>query len=171
LPHDLRILNAIRQIIRAADLDSRKLAADHQITAPQLVCLMAVVELGSTTATDIAKRIHLSESTLVGVLERLEDKMLIERARDEDDRRILHVTATAEARSLVARTPFPLQYALDRALNQLTEAERNRLAASMERLVELMGVREIKPAPMLEILAVSKRQKNGEGTRRQRSPK
>ena len=32
--YGLRILNAIRQIIRAADLDSRQLAAHHQITAP-----------------------------------------------------------------------------------------------------------------------------------------
>ena len=30
--HDLRILNAIRQIIRAVDIDSRKLATEHKIT-------------------------------------------------------------------------------------------------------------------------------------------
>ena len=27
--HDMRILNAIRQIIRAADIESRRLAAQH----------------------------------------------------------------------------------------------------------------------------------------------
>jgi DNA-binding MarR family transcriptional regulator len=160
--HSLRILNAIRQIIRAADLDSRKLAAEHQITAPQLLCLMAIVELGTTTATDIAQRIHVSESTLVGVLERLEDKKLIERARGQDDRRVLHLTATSEARDLVASTPFPLQYSLDRALNQMSEKERHHTAACVERLVDLMGAGEIQPAPMLEILAVSQRQKGGE---------
>lgn len=170
VPFDLRILNAIRQIIRATDLDSRKLAAQHQITAPQLMCLMAVVELGSTTATDIAARIHLSTSTLVGVLERLEDKGLVQRARDPDDRRVLHVTATAAARDLVARTPFPLQYSLDRALGQMSEQERHEIATRMERLVQLMGAKAIKPAPMLEILAVSKHQKNGVPKRRDRAP-
>ena len=53
--HDLRILNAIRQIIRAADIDSRQLAAAHKITGPQLMCLMAVVEKGSATAIDISR--------------------------------------------------------------------------------------------------------------------
>jgi hypothetical protein len=48
--YDRRILNAIRQMIRAADIDSRKLAAEHEITAPQLLSLMAIVELGQATA-------------------------------------------------------------------------------------------------------------------------
>ena len=59
-PYDRRILNAVRQIIRTADIDSRRLAAEHEITAPQLMCLMAVVEKGTASAADVAKRIHLS---------------------------------------------------------------------------------------------------------------
>jgi DNA-binding MarR family transcriptional regulator len=162
---NLRILNAIRQIIRAADIDSRKLAADHQITAPQLMCLLAVVEKGAMTATDIAKRIHLSASTLVGVLDRLESKGLVRRDRSSEDRRQVWVTVTDRGRALVAKTPFPLQYALDRALRQLSAEERNEIAARTQRLADLMGARDIEPAPMLEIIAVHKRQKHGAMTR------
>jgi DNA-binding MarR family transcriptional regulator len=156
--HNLRILNAIRQIIRAADVDSRQLASEHQITSPQLMCLLAVVEKGEATATDIANRIHLSPSTLVGVLDRLESKGLIKRDRDPEDRRRIWVKTTPEGRALAAKTPFPLQYSLDKALKQLTESQRNQLAAGMERLVELMGAGGIEPAPMLEIIAVRQRQ-------------
>jgi DNA-binding MarR family transcriptional regulator len=156
--YDLRILNAIRQIIRAADIDSRKLAAEHQITSPQLMCLLAAVERGSATATDIAARIHLSPSTLVGVLDRLEEKHLVRRARDVEDRRRVEVMPTDEGRALATETPFPLQYSLDKALKQLSRNEREHLAASMERLASLMGAKEIEPAPMLEIVAVRKRQ-------------
>jgi len=155
---DRRILNAIRQIIRAADIDSRKLASDHQITSPQLMALMAVVEKGCVSATGIAKRIHLSPSTLVGVLDRLENKGLIQRDRSADDRRLVWVTATEEGRALVAKTPFPLQYSLDKALKQLSEKEQGQVAACMKRLVDLMGVGDVEPAPMLEIAAVRKRQ-------------
>jgi len=158
LRYDLRILNAIRQIIRAADIDSRKLASDHQITAPQLMALMVVVEKGSISATGIAKRIHLSPSTLVGILDRLESKGLIQRDRSADDRRLVWVTATDEGRALATRTPFPLQYALDKALTQLAVRERSQTAACMERLVTLMGAGEVEPTPMLEITAVHKRQ-------------
>jgi DNA-binding MarR family transcriptional regulator len=160
---DFRILNAIRQIIRAADIDSHKLAADHQITAPQLMCLLAVVEKGSATATDIADRIHLSPSTLVGVLDRLEEKALVTRIRDERDRRRVEVTITDRGYQLASKTPFPLQYSLARALRQLPGNEQEHLAASMERLAELMGATELEPAPMLEIVGVHKEQRKTAG--------
>jgi DNA-binding MarR family transcriptional regulator len=157
---EFRILNAIRQIIRAADIDSRKLAADHQITAPQLMSLLAVVEKGSATATDIADRIHLSPSTLVGILDRLEEKGLIQRIRDVEDRRRVEVRPTDAGRTLALKTPFPLHHSLDKALKQLSGSQRQQLAASMERLAELMDAHEIEPAPMLEILAVRQRQEH-----------
>ena len=156
--HDLRILNAIRQIIRATDIDSRKLAAEYRITSPQLMCLLAVVEKGSITAIDISRRIHLSPSTLVGILDRLEAKGLIQRERNEDDRREITVRATEAGLKLASQTPFPLQYSLGKALSQLSEQERDEIARWMERLVELMGIREIDPSPMLEITVLGERQ-------------
>ena len=156
--HDLRILNAIRQMIRATDIDSRKLAAEHRITSPQLMCLLAVVEKGSITAIDISRRIHLSPSTLVGILDRPEAKGLIQRERNEDDRREITVRATETGLKLASQTPFPLQYSLGKALSQLSEQERDEIARWMERLVELMGISEIDPSPMLEITALGERQ-------------
>jgi DNA-binding MarR family transcriptional regulator len=124
---------------------------------------LAVVEKGSATATDIAARIHLSPSTLVGILDRLEEKGLIQRVRDENDRRRVEVTPTEAGRALASKTPFPLQYSLAKALKQLSETQRERLAASMEQLAQLMGAQEIEPAPMLEILAVRQRQERQGG--------
>jgi DNA-binding MarR family transcriptional regulator len=163
---DLRILNAIRQIIRAADIDSRRLAAQHHITAPQLMCLMAVVEMESVTTADVARRIHLGRSTLVGILDRLEAKGLVRRLRNAEDRREVAVTPTDEGRALVAKTPFPLQHSLARALAQLSAKERKQEAASMERLAQLMGAADIEPTPMLEIIAFRKHQNCGVGIRR-----
>jgi DNA-binding MarR family transcriptional regulator len=151
---DLRILYAIRQIIRAADIDSRQLAANHQITATQLVSLMAVVEKESVTAHDVARRVHVSASTLVGVLDRLESKGFIKRTRNVNDRREIAIVPTAAGRALVAVTPFPLQHSLGRAMGKLSASECEKMAASMERLVELMEIQEVSAAPMLEIQSV-----------------
>ncbi|MCE5325893.1 MAG: MarR family transcriptional regulator [Planctomycetaceae bacterium] len=157
--HDLRILNAIRQIIRAVDIDSRKLAADHQITGPQLMCLLAIVEQDSTTAIEAAKRVHLSPSTLVGVLDRLESKGLIRRQRSTEDRREIRVSATSKGKALAVRTPFPLQYTLARAMEQLSLDEQDSTAQCLERLVDLMGAREMDQGPMLEIIGLHARQR------------
>lgn len=156
--HDVRILNAIRRVIRAVDIDSRRLAARYRVTSPQLMCLLALAEKESRPAVDIARRIHVSPSTMVGVLDRLEAKGLVRRERNAQDRREVFVTATRMGRKLVARAPFPLQYSLARVLGQLTARERNDLAAWMERLVDLMGANELDDGPMLEIGSVRQRQ-------------
>jgi DNA-binding MarR family transcriptional regulator len=155
---NMRILHSVRRIIRAADLDSRKLAAEHQITAPQLVSLMAVVEAEKTTAIEVARRVHLDPSTLVGVMDRLEGKGLIQKARDSGDRRQVWLVATDAGRALASRTPFPLQNAIDRALQQMSKVERKQVAACIERLAELMAVEDIDASPMLEIVAIGSRQ-------------
>ena len=159
----MRILRAVRRIIRAADIESRKLAAKHQITSPQLVSLMAIVEAGRTTAIEVAGRVHLDPSTLVGVLDRLQAKGLIQRERDSDDRRQVWIVATDAGRKVAARTPFPLQHATERALQQMSDAERRRVAASIERLAELMDVEEFDARPMLEIVAIGSRQQKEKG--------
>ena len=156
--HYFRILNSIRQIIHAIDVDSRRLTSDHKVTGPQLMCLMAVVENGSIKAVEIAKRVHFSPSTLVGVLDRLEAKGLIRRERNAEDRREVSIIATEAGRRLISRTPFPLQHSLGHALSQLSDREREELAGWMGRLVDLLGAGGLSADSRLEIGSVRGRQ-------------
>lgn len=96
--YDLRILRALRRITRSIALHSRQLSAVSHITAPQLMCLRTVIANGPLTATAISREIHVSPSTVVGILDRLEDKGLIRRERGREDRRIVFVTATDAGR-------------------------------------------------------------------------
>lgn len=147
---DLRILRALRRIIQAVDVHSRKLASVHKITAPQLVTLLWVVECGTSTASEIAKHVHLSNSTVVGILDRLESKKLIQRTRSTGDRRLVHVCATEAGVALAQRAPSPLQDVFAAALHQLPELEQTTIALSLERIVELMEARDIDAPPMLD---------------------
>src|SRR5690606_7739492 len=142
--YDLRILRALRRITRAIALHSKQLAACSHITAPQLICLRTVVALGPLTATAISREIHVSPSTVVGILDRLEEKGLIRRERGREDRRIVFVTATEQGVALVENAPSPLQKALSDALNQLPELEQATITLALERIVELME----KPNPV-----------------------
>lgn len=161
--YDLRVLSAIRQIIRRIDIDSRKLAASHQITGPQLITLITVVERGPIAAAAIARHIHVSASTMVGILDRLESKSLVQRQRDTSDRRKVYVSATDAGRSLVAQAPYPLQYSLQSALRRLSERQQKQTAESLERLVRLLGAEDIEAAPVLKIGPFAKPAAPGEG--------
>lgn len=136
--YDLRILRALRRITRSIALHSRQLAAYSNITAPQLVCLRAVVENGPMTSTAISREIHVSPSTVVGILDRLEDKGWVRRERGREDRRIVFVSATDAGIKLAQDTPSPLQQKLADSLNDLPELEQATITMALERIVDLM---------------------------------
>jgi len=147
--YDLRILRALRRIIHSVDLYSKELAATNKITAPQLICLLHVVNNGPVSATAIGREVHLSPSTVVGILDRLEEKKLVERQRSREDRRIVRVTATREGIELSQKAPSPLQQTLADSLADLPELEQATMALSLERIVALMEAPEVDAAPIL----------------------
>lgn len=148
--YDLRVLRALRRIIRAVDLHSRKLLAQHKVTGPQLVCLLAVEEHEPVTGSVIARQVHLSPSTVIGILDRLEAKALVRRERDAKDRRLVHVWLTEQGKAVVASAPLPLQDTLAAAMKELPESELATIAESLDRVVEMMEARHIDAAPILE---------------------
>jgi len=148
--YELRILQCLRRIIRAVDIHSSKLATQYKITGPQLGCLMALKESGPITSARLAKQIYLSPSTIVGIVDRLEEKGLVERKRDKKDRRLIHICITAAGQRLIAAAPSLLQDTLSRGLVELPESEQIAITTSLEKLVELMEAGELGAAPILE---------------------
>jgi DNA-binding MarR family transcriptional regulator len=147
--YDLRILRALRRIIHRVDQYSRQLAAASQITAPQLICLMEIANHGPITGTAICRGVHLSPSTVVGIIDRLEEKGWVTRERASGDRRLVQVMVTAQGRKVLDQAPSPLQQSLADALNALPELEQATIALSLERIVALMEAQEIDAAPIL----------------------
>ena len=148
--YDLRILRSLRRIIRAVELYSKKLASQHKVTGPQLICLLTIRECAPITATEIAKEVHLSPSTVVGVLDRLEEKKLVTRERDQKDRRKVYVRLTELGSELAESAPSPLQDRLAGALSSVSELEQASIALALERVVDLMEVRQVDASPILD---------------------
>jgi DNA-binding MarR family transcriptional regulator len=148
--HEERILRAIRRIIRSVDIYSHKLAAESGMTVPQLTCLLRVVEAGPLTLKALANKVDLSASTLVGIVDRLARKGLLRRERSLADRREVLISATEEGAILASGSPSPLQDRLVAALDSLPEIERVAIALSLERIVDLMQIRQVDAAAILD---------------------
>ncbi len=136
---DLLLLRAVRRIMQAFDVHSRRLAASAEITLPQLLCLTAVVAEEGMTSRRIAGEIFASASTLVGVLDRLEAKELIDRVRDPRDRRQVHIMPTAAGRRFIASAPSPFGETFDAAFAELSEERQVELIESLALMADLMG--------------------------------
>jgi DNA-binding MarR family transcriptional regulator len=145
----LGILRSLRRIMRRIELASFELESNFGITAPQLLCLRALVHQGPMIQNELSKAVHLSASTLVGVLDRLEAKGFVTRTRDHVDRRRIHVEATTLGEHRERHAPEPLQAHLERQLEALHEREQASIAQALEHLVVLLEAQHIEAPPVL----------------------
>lgn len=144
-----RVMSSLRQITHSIDRYSRRLRTESGITVPQLICLICIAENGKLTTSAIANKIHVANSTIIGILDRLEVKKYILRQRDTVDRRKVFVSATPQGKKLIEFAPSPLQDKLSESLKNLPQLEQTAIALSLEKVVDLMGVEDISPAPIL----------------------
>ncbi len=147
--HQQRVMRSLRRIIHAVDIYSRRLRSDHDITTSQLVTLQAIAERPMIVA-QIAREIHVTPSTLVGILDRLEVKGLIARTRDREDRRLVQVMLSDKGREFLTRAPSPLQATLADALFALPQEEQTIIAASLETIVQMMEAKSAVDGPLSE---------------------
>jgi len=144
-----RIVAAIRRIIRAVDLQSRRLVEECGLTGPQFVTLQAAAELGPLSAGTLARSVHLSRPTLTGILDRLERRGLISRLRDQRDRRSWSVSVTPAGREILDATPSLLQDRFRSELARLEEWEQTQMLATLQRIGSMMEAEDIEAAPVL----------------------
>lgn len=143
------VLVALRRIIRAVDLHSRRLASEYGLTGPQAQVLKAVIESDGLTAGKLARRVSLSQATITDILKRLEQRGLLLRERCNNDRRRVNVRATAAAAELLSVAPPLLQDTFLERFAQLARWEQLMLLSSLQRIAAMMDAESLDAAPML----------------------
>jgi DNA-binding MarR family transcriptional regulator len=144
-----RILSAIRRIIRAVDIHSRKLHADFDITTPQMICIYELSRNNGITLSQLSMAVNIGASTVNGIVDRLELKGLLTRQRSAKDRRKVLLSLTEAGREITLRAPSLLQDRLSNSLQELPELEQITIAMSLERVVGLMEADHLPTSPNL----------------------
>lgn len=143
------IVRSLRQIMRAVDIQSRRLSEEYGLTGPQLVTLREVRRSGRVAASTLARAVHLSGATMTGILRRLENRGLVSRSRGTTDRRTLKVELTDAGGDVVDRVPSPLQDTFRNELEKLEEWELIQILGTLKRVAFMMDATSIPAAPHL----------------------
>ena len=162
--HD-EVLIALRKIIRATDLYSRRLSKEAGLTAPQLLILQALSEHGEMTMGDIANEVSLSQATVTTILDRLEKRALLVRRRGDLDKRRVYAHLTEEGKDLLSRAPTPLQEEFMEQFTTLHEWEQSLILSSLQRVAAMMNAEDLDASPVLDVGAMDRHQTPLELTR------
>ena len=128
------LLRHIRQLARALDVQSHRIDREVGLTLTQLVVLTCLREMGEVTSRALSAEADLSPPAVVGVLDKLEAKGLIERYRSARDRRIVHARLTRQGRTALEAAPDPLGRRLGDGFRALPPGERAQILDALARL-------------------------------------
>ena len=143
------VLVALRRIMRAVDLGSRRLVAHHGVTGPQLILLKEVARREHSSVRELCDDVHLSQATVTGVLDRLEKRGLVNRCRSNEDRRRVLVSLTEYGAAVLEQAPQLMQETFVSAFEGLQDWEQTQILSSLQRVVAMMEADELDSAPIL----------------------
>jgi DNA-binding MarR family transcriptional regulator len=104
----------------------------HDLRVRHYVVLALTSEHDNLTQVDLAREVALAASQVVGLVDELEGRGLVQRQVSSDDRRRRLVTATADGKALVARARRDVAAARDEAFGALDATQRAALLASLK---------------------------------------
>jgi DNA-binding MarR family transcriptional regulator len=147
--HD-QVLIALRQIIRAIDLHSKKLERESGLTGPQLLVMQIIYEEGPLTSGVLARSVSLSQATVTTILDRLEKKGYLTRERDTEDKRKVWVQLSDNGKQALQNAPTLLQESFVSSFAQLKDWEQSLILSSLQRVASMMQASELEAAPVLD---------------------
>ncbi|MFW6092677.1 MAG: MarR family winged helix-turn-helix transcriptional regulator [Pseudomonadota bacterium] len=145
------VLIAIRRIIRATDIHSRRLTKTVGLTAPQLLVLQAIRDLGAVAITRLSSEVNLSQATVTTILDRLEKRGYVARSRSDRDKRVVHALLTDAGREATENAPTPLQEAFSVRFEQLHDHEQSAILEALQRVAAMMDADGLDASPFLEL--------------------
>ncbi|PDW04658.1 MarR family winged helix-turn-helix transcriptional regulator [Candidatus Viridilinea mediisalina] len=132
------IERSIMQISWLAQRQFMQLLDDERfrLTLPQFYTLLHLEQTGTACKmSDLAEATHQSAASLTGVVDRLRDKQLIERLRDERDRRQVMVVVTTQGRELIGEIKQARHDQMQMALAHLDDPEIDALMILLDRVL------------------------------------
>ena len=142
---------SLRRIIRATDLQSKRILKASGLTIPQVMVLRAIDALGDVTVKRISDAVSLSQATVTTILNRLQDKGLIERVRGQADKRVVNARLTAVGCDVLADAPPLLHEQFIDRFESLADWEKTQILSALQRVATMMDAEHIDAAPLLDI--------------------
>jgi len=133
------IIMRLREIIQEMSKHSKHILENYKISTPQLICLNEVFQHGPISIGALTKIIFLNNSTVTGIVDRLEKRELVKRVRVSEDRRQVHVEITDKGIVSINEAPKPIQ---DQFMDRLLTLDEDKIALilwSLEMLVDMLG--------------------------------
>ncbi|WP_285765585.1 MarR family transcriptional regulator [Peribacillus sp. SI8-4] len=101
----------------------REILYDYHITIPQFLALQYLFEAGDMTIGELSTKMFLAFSTTTDLIDRMEKRQLVQRVKDEKDRRVVRIHLLGEGERIIEEVINKRQQYLSGVLAHFNDAD------------------------------------------------
>jgi len=145
------IMISVRKIVRAINLESKRVEKNFGISIPQLLTLKYLKEKPDykTTMRSLREFLSLNASTVTGIVSRLETKGFIARLPDPSDKRSTPIVLTSKGDDLIKKTNLSLHEKISKNLEALNEEEYSAIVESFQTIINFLNIEDLDASPII----------------------
>jgi DNA-binding MarR family transcriptional regulator len=102
---------------------TKELARRADLTGPQLTVVKILEQIGDLSLSELSERIRAQNSTVTGIIDRMEREGLVMRERSREDRRVVYIKLSPKGKKLAEEIPVEPMVVFKGALESLSGQE------------------------------------------------
>lgn len=131
-----RIVETILYLYSESRRVTKQVARDMGLTGPQITALKILEAVGEISLSELSERMSARNSTITGIVDRMERDGLVMRERSDQDRRVVKIRATDKGAQIARGVPVTAMELFGSALRSLPGTDRAELQRILAKLAD-----------------------------------
>lgn len=133
------IANLLRDVKQLFKHEMNDLFVNSELTVSQFSVIKVLKEKGESKISEISEALYLTDSTVSGIIDRLEARGFVERIRSKEDRRVVNVRLTDKANAFGKEMYTKVIEHMEEMLKDVDEAELQKVIDGLETLKKIFS--------------------------------
>lgn len=129
-----QVLETILYLYTESRRITKELARRADLTGPQLTVVKLLEQIGDISLSELSDKIRAQNSTVTGIIDRMEREELVVRERSKEDRRVVFIRLTPKGQKLAREIPVEPMEVFRTALESLSAQEMRDLMRIMTKV-------------------------------------
>mgnify|MGYP001072084959 CR=1 FL=1 len=130
----IQVIGILKQLKDSIKTNMHQGFRDMQLTAPQGMLMGILAHEGNMKISDLSEKLGLSNSTVSGIIDRLESQKLVERIRSTEDRRVVYVNVSEEFKKNSQERFKKIEAMFETMMSKATPEELEKIIEGMQTL-------------------------------------
>jgi len=134
----IMVVRILKQIMNGVKQNVQQEFKEMGLTGPQGMLIGTLAHQGEMKISQLSEKMGLSNSTVSGIVDRLEKQGLVERTRSVEDRRVVYVNVTSDFKKIAQSHFSQIEAKFQDILNETSPEEIDKIFDGLNLLKKLM---------------------------------